>query len=197
MNDVSEFHEIITQEEVVRYLAEGLISLEELRKILEWLIDCYDRNSPQSIIKFTLAVTDKKTNKIIGWCGLGPLQFSPSEIELYYGLSVDHWGRGLATEAAKALLDYGFYTIGLDTIVAVVKPDNLASKKVIEKLGMRYRKVAENLPPESEFYEGMLYYSLDRTEYLAAVPGRALDKQWSLTQSSTKLPRVPDCSDSA
>jgi len=177
MNDVSEFHEIVTQEEVVRYLAEGLISLEELRKILEWLIDCYDGNSPQSIIKFTLAVTHKKTNKIIGWCGLGPLQFSPSEIEIYYGVSVDHRGRGLATEAAKALLDYGFSTIGLDTIVAVVKPDNVASRKVIEKLGMKQTKVVENLPPGSEFYEGMLYYSLDRTEYLATVPGRAGDKQ--------------------
>ena len=169
MNDISEFHEIITREEVVRYLAEGLISLEELKRILEWLIDCYDRNSPRSIIKFTLAVTHKKTNRIIGWCGLGPLEFSPSEIEIYYGLSVDHWGRGLATEAAKALLDYGFSTIGLDTIVAVVKPDNVASRKVIEKLGMKQTKVVENLPPGSEFYEGMFYYSLDRTEYPATV----------------------------
>jgi len=169
MNDVSEFHQIITQEEVVRYLAEGLVSSEELKRILEWLIDCYHRNSPQSILKFTLAVTDKKTNKIVGWCGLGPLEFSPSEIEIYYGLSVDHWGRGLATEAAKAMLSYGFHDIGLDNIVAVVKPDNVASKKVIEKLGMKYRKVVENLPPGSEFYEGMLYYSLDRTEYLETV----------------------------
>jgi len=169
MSDASEFHQIITQEEVLRYLAEGLISLAELRKILDWLIDCYDRNSPQRIIKFTLAVTHKKTNKIIGWCGLGPLEFSPSEMEIYYGLSVDHWGRGLATEAAKALLDYGFQEIGLDTIVAVTKPENVASRRVIEKLGMKYREVVENLPPESEFYEGMLCYSLDKSEYLGLV----------------------------
>jgi ribosomal-protein-alanine N-acetyltransferase len=96
-----------------------------------------------------------------GWCGL---QFLPetAEVEVAYLLGPSHWGRGLATEAAKASLEYGFEQVALDQIVALVHPDNRASQRVIEKLEMPFVNVAE--------YFGITVrrYLMERSEYHAA-----------------------------
>lgn len=163
--DAEALHGIVSQPEVMRYLPEDVMSLDEVKSIIAWLNDCYRKNTPECIMKFTLAVILKENGKLIGWCGLGPLDFSPSEIEIFYGLSREHWGKGLATEAARAVLHYGFDTIGLSQIVAVTNPENVASIKVIENLGLTYRSKVEKLPKKHSAYEGSLYYSLSRDEY--------------------------------
>jgi ribosomal-protein-alanine N-acetyltransferase len=169
MKDLPDLHDIVSQEEVMRDLPEGVMSLEQTEKGLRWIIECYGKNTPEKIVKFSVGVVEKDTRKLIGWCGLGPLEFDKSEIEIYYGLSRPHWGRGITTEAAKALLHYGFQTIGLDKIVAIVKPANIASQRVIEKLGMIYKKQIGSLPEKYKFYQGLLYYSLTRDEYKRGV----------------------------
>ena len=165
LDDAAALHGIVSQEEVMKYLPEDVMSLEEVRHVISWLADCYQKNTPECILKFTLAIISKKDEKLIGWCGLGPLEFSPEEIEIFYGLSKDQWGKGIATEAARTVLRYGFETLKLDPIVAVTDPRNAASVKVIEKLGMIYRRKIENLPEKYSFYEGCLYHSLSREEY--------------------------------
>jgi ribosomal-protein-alanine N-acetyltransferase len=165
LDDAPALHGIVSQEEVMKYLPEDVMSIEEVRHVISWLADCYQKNTPECILKFTLAVVFKDNETLIGWCGLGPLEFSPEEIEIFYGLSEDQWGKGIATEAAKTVLRYGFETLKLDQIVAVTDPRNAASVKVIEKLGMTYRKKVENLPEKYSHYQGCLYYSLSREEY--------------------------------
>jgi len=172
MEDLNDLHEIVSQKEVMKYLPEDVMSLEQTKRTLTWIIECYGKNTSQHIVKFSVGVLHKEENKLIGWCGLGPLEFEPSQIEIYYGLSRDHWGKGFATEGAKALLDYGFQVIGLDKIVAIVMPENIASKKVIEKIGMIYQKQVKNLPEKYKAYEGDYYYSLTKEEYNSiTVPG--------------------------
>jgi RimJ/RimL family protein N-acetyltransferase len=80
--------------------------------------------------------------EIIGWAGL---QFLPELNETEVGFLLDRpfWGKGYATEAALASLKYGFEKLSLDHIIALVHPDNLASRRVIEKCGMVY---VETLP---------------------------------------------------
>jgi RimJ/RimL family protein N-acetyltransferase len=80
--------------------------------------------------------------EIIGWAGL---QFLPelNETEVGYLLDRPFWGKGYATEAALASMDFGFEHFHLDHIIALVHPDNLASRRVIEKCGMVY---VETLP---------------------------------------------------
>jgi ribosomal-protein-alanine N-acetyltransferase len=165
LQDAEALQGIVSQTEVMRYLPEDVMSLDEVKEIILWLNDCYRKNTPECIMKFTLAVIFKENGKLIGWCGLGPLDFSPSEIEIFYGLSSEYWGKGIATEAAKALLHYGFDTIGLNQIVAVTNPLNTASIRVIENLGLMYRRKVEKLPEKHSSYEGCLYYSLSRDEY--------------------------------
>jgi ribosomal-protein-alanine N-acetyltransferase len=72
------------------------------------------------------------------------LQFLPEtdEIEVAYLLGKLYWGQGLATEAALAGLRYGFQVLELETIVAIVHPENAASRRVIEKLGMPFAEHA-------------------------------------------------------
>ena len=75
---------------------------------------------------------------IIGWAGL---QYLPELDETEVGFLLDHpwWGKGYATEAAKASIRFGFEYCGLDHIIALVHPDNLASQRVIEKCEMHYQ----------------------------------------------------------
>jgi RimJ/RimL family protein N-acetyltransferase len=172
MKDLPELYAISSEEEVMRYLPEGVMSLGQTEKALRWIIECYRINTPEKIAKFSVGVVEKKTGRLIGWCGLGPLEFDESEIEIYYGLSRSYWGQGMTTEAAKALLSYGFETIGLNKIVAIVKPENIASQKVIQKLGMTYHKRVGGLPEKFKFYEGLLYYSRTKEEYYIRIDNR-------------------------
>ena len=171
LQDAEEFHGIVSQPEVMRYLPEEVMSLDEVKSIISWLNDGYRKNTPECIMKFTLAVILKESGRLIGWCGLGPLDFSPSEIEIFYGLSSDYWGKGIATEAARAVLHYGFDTIGLDQIVAVTNAENVASIKVIQNLGLTFRRKVGKLPEKHSAYEGSLYYSLSREQYVKTRTG--------------------------
>ena len=77
-------------------------------------------------------------HEIIGWAGL---QYVPELDETEVGFLLDRpaWGKGYATEAAKASVHFGFEHFSLEHIIALVHPDNLASRRVIEKSGMAYR----------------------------------------------------------
>jgi ribosomal-protein-alanine N-acetyltransferase len=162
MADLDALQYILSDEEVVKFLPEDTMTIGEVKDILTWLVGCYSKNKPDKIIKFTVATELKDSGVLIGWCGLGPLEFAPDEIELYYGLAKKYWGKGLATEAGKVMLNYAFDTIGLNKVVAVVNPENRASVKVIEKLGMIYESEVKGLKSQFRFYEGDLLYSIRR-----------------------------------
>ena len=83
----------------------------------------------------------KPDNQFIGRCGLIPqIVDQCSELEIAYLLAQDYWGRGLATEAAKAIRDYGFEKIGCDRLISLIDRDNIASQKVAIKTGLTYEK---------------------------------------------------------
>ena len=79
-----------------------------------------------------------------------------NEVELLYGLSKTYWGKGIATQAAKASVSYGFNEANLDRVIAMALPENEASKKVIEKAGLEYEKQLHIFNLET------LYYSIQR-----------------------------------
>lgn len=89
------------------------------------------------------AVIDRESGVLLGECGLryrDQAQDRNGQVELSYGLAQSAWGRGLATEASRAALDYGFRVVGLAEIVAIAKAANLGSHRVMEKLGMHLAK---------------------------------------------------------
>lgn len=83
------------------------------------------------------AVVEKQSNQLIGWCGLWRLQ-ETGETEIGYAINKNFRRRGFALEAARACLNYGFNKLNLDKIVAVTRPENVASRGVMEKLGMKF-----------------------------------------------------------
>ncbi len=82
------------------------------------------------------AVEDRASGRLIGDCGLQPLEHRGPEVELGYDLHPSVWGRGLASEAATAVMLHAFTTFELDCVMAVVKPKNVASQRVLVKAGL-------------------------------------------------------------
>jgi RimJ/RimL family protein N-acetyltransferase len=75
---------------------------------------------------------------LLGFCGFSDL--FPPDVEIGWRLLPEYWGRGLATEAATAVLNYGFQTFGFDRVISVAHPANRRSIRVMEKLGMHFEK---------------------------------------------------------
>jgi ribosomal-protein-alanine N-acetyltransferase len=88
------------------------------------------------------AVIYKPDNKVIGFAGLKFLEHN-QEIDLGYRFLPNYWNLGIATEASKPIVEYGFKALNLDKIIGVVMQSNPASVRVLEKLGFEYYKTAE------------------------------------------------------
>jgi ribosomal-protein-alanine N-acetyltransferase len=175
LDDVEAFHVILSQPEVMQYLPENVMTLDEVRKIVVWYQMTYEKNTPDNIIKWSLAVCLKSgtipqqavghpdlldsDTCVIGWAGVGPLEFDESQTEIFYGLSSQHWGKGYSTEAAQAVLDYAFGTIGLKRLVGVTKPENVASVKILEKIGMTFEKKLVGLDEKFKNDEGSYFFA--------------------------------------
>jgi [ribosomal protein S5]-alanine N-acetyltransferase len=82
------------------------------------------------------AVEERGTGALVGEVGLQLLERTGPDVEIGWVIAKPAWGRGYATEAARAWLRAGFQTLGLDEIVAVVRPENEASHRVARRLGM-------------------------------------------------------------
>ena len=104
------------------------------------------------------AVEERASGRFIGDCGLQPLEHHGPEIELGYDLHPDAWGRGLATEGARAVMQQAFGPLDLERVVAVVKPDHVASQRVLEKAGLRRSGTRD------AYGEPMLLYEAQRSD---------------------------------
>ncbi len=91
------------------------------------------------------------TGTVIGHCGLQRLE-GGEDVELAYYLGRRAWGKGYATEAAQAVLAYGFDTCRLPRVVAVVRPENAASRHVLEKIGMRQQRTGQFYGVEAQLF---------------------------------------------
>jgi ribosomal-protein-alanine N-acetyltransferase len=126
---------------------------EESKKSLDNIVNHWDKHG------FGIwAIADKQTDALLGRCGLN-LITETSEVEVDFVIAPKYWRNGFATEAAKAALIYGFETLDLDRIIALSKPENTASRKVMEKIGMHFVKNAQ--------YWGItvVYYEVSKAEY--------------------------------
>lgn len=87
------------------------------------------------------AVTLPQDDRLIGYCGFF-LQVvdGVEEMEIGYRLHPSYWGQGLATEAARAVRDHAFDDLKLPRVISLIHPDNVASRRVAEKNGMRPEK---------------------------------------------------------
>lgn len=114
----------------------GVFTREQTTVFLNKLIDWERRGLPSQF-----AVIHRNDNRLIGYCGFFHQQVDETdEIEIGYRLSSDYWSRGLATEAAQAVRDHGFRDLKLPRVISLIHPDNLPSRRVAEKSGMKIEK---------------------------------------------------------
>jgi ribosomal-protein-alanine N-acetyltransferase len=140
MDDLDALALIYRDPEVRKYFPEGTLTYEQTREELEWIIEAY-----YGQYGFGLwATTHKQTNEFIGRCGLLPWTIDGrSEVEVAYLLAKAYWGQGLGTEAARAILAYGFEQLHLSRLICLIDPANEASINVAVKVGMCLEREAE------------------------------------------------------
>jgi ribosomal-protein-alanine N-acetyltransferase len=131
---------IFSHPDVVRYSGGRSPSLDEVREgIRSHIVEHY-----QSRGYGLLAAELRETGEVVGRVGLLTTEVDDSgDPELHYHLSPEAWGSGLATEAARAVIEWGFREREVGRVVAVIHPDNHASRRVAEKCGLTFCKDVE------------------------------------------------------
>jgi len=115
-------------------------------------------------IGFSFAITLRETGEVCGAIGLHPEQ-QHQRAEIGYWLGVPYWNRGLMTEAAAAVVEYGFSVLGLNRIYASHFTRNPASGRVMQKIGMTFEGVLREFLRKGEQFEDAAMYSILAREW--------------------------------
>ena len=133
VEDAPFFFELNSNILVTQYTGDGPFeNLKAAEDIVKYVIGQYEQNGYGRWM-----VIEKETNKPIGWCGL-KYHSDTKETDIGYRFLQSAWGKGFATESAKACLDYGFKHFNLNQIIGNAMKANSASINVFKKLGMTY-----------------------------------------------------------
>jgi RimJ/RimL family protein N-acetyltransferase len=134
--DFRQLAPILANPQVMKFSPTGILSTLQTRDKIEGFIASYTK---YGFGKW--AVILKESNELIGYCGIAVEKIDDKdEKEIGYRLDPRFWVKGLATEAASATLQYGFNKLKLPYILGIVERANVASVKVLEKLGMEYER---------------------------------------------------------
>jgi len=175
-DDLDDLARIYADAEVMRYLSGHPLTREETAGWLSYFLSGWEQYGFG-----WWAVVLKESGQLIGHCGLQFIHVTP-EIELTYGLARTYWRKGLASEAARACLRYGFEGLQLDRIYALADPGNIGSHRVMERVSMTYDRTEYY---KDDLYEGdLIYYVIERGEYLAG------DAPYSLREVSGDDTRI-------
>lgn len=130
--DIEDFAPIEADPEVMRFYVPGPRSREFTERVVGYFISLQEEHG------FSFwAVIQKSDSRFLGFCGLIPQTVDgQEEIEVGYKLARAEWGKGLATEAARAVRDWGFAHLDVPRLVSIIDPGNTASIRVAEKNGM-------------------------------------------------------------
>lgn len=133
IDDAGLIYQLNAGPEITRYTGDPIRDIKQAKEVLEKTI------LPQYALynHGRWAVHTNESGEFIGWCGL-KARPERNEIDLGYRFMKNAWGKGYATEAAFACLNYGFKALHLKRIVGRAMPENIASIRVLEKCGMIY-----------------------------------------------------------
>ena len=136
-SDLDSLWALYRDPEITRYIPDAPRTYEEAREELEWHMYGH-RERPELGLWATVL---KETHAFIGRCGLLPWTIDGrDEVEVAYLIGRGYWGQGLGTEAAQAIVDYGFDRLNLPRLICLIDKDNLASLRLAERIGMRFEK---------------------------------------------------------
>ncbi|MCP4363180.1 MAG: GNAT family N-acetyltransferase [Chloroflexi bacterium] len=149
--DATPLHHILNGKDVLKYFpGTQTPSQEQVERMIGRLLNHWQEKG------YGLwAMELQSTGALLGRCGLQHIP-ETDEVEIDFILDHRYWGRGFATEAGEAALQYGFDKLGLAEAVGIVHPENIASQRVLEKLGLQFIEETE--------YFGMACYRYVRSK---------------------------------
>ena len=127
-------YDLNSDPEVIRYTGDP--PFESVKEATAFL-DNYDHFEKYDRGRW--AVVDRSSDEVLGWCGL-KFHADTGDNDIGYRLFRKQWNKGYATEASHLALQYGFRRLGLDSIIARAVKENVASIKVMQKLGLEYEQ---------------------------------------------------------
>jgi [ribosomal protein S5]-alanine N-acetyltransferase len=136
--DANDLFYLDSDPEVVRYV--GNVPLEKYEQAVKTIEGIHEQYNKYGIARW--AMIEKSSNSFLGWAGLkyitDTVNGKSNYYDLGYRLAKAYWGKGYATEAAKAVLEYGFNIMHLPTIYAIADCENDKSHHVLEKSGLQF-----------------------------------------------------------
>jgi RimJ/RimL family protein N-acetyltransferase len=131
--DLDYLYALYCDPDVRKYIPDAPRTYEDAREELEWFMNGHPRHPELGL----WATIYKETGIFIGRCGLLPWTINGrAEVEVAYLLAKEYWGRGLGTEAARAIAEYGFEQLQLSRLICLIDRDNQASIQVARNIGM-------------------------------------------------------------
>jgi ribosomal-protein-alanine N-acetyltransferase len=138
LEDLWEFH---SHPENIRYYHDAPTTFDEVKEQLEWDLDWYQNGDGLG----TWAIVHKETGKLIGLCSLMPWTVDGiEEVEMAYVLAEECRGQGLGTELSRGVIGYGIGKLHLPRIISLIEAENMLSRHVVEKAGMRFEKEGQD-----------------------------------------------------
>ncbi len=141
-DDVQGIFELDSDPEVHRYLGnKPITTMDQAKSIVAYILSQYDQYGMGR-----LAIVNKATNEFVGWSGIKyetEVRKNMPYYDIGYRLKRKFWGQGIASEAAHASIDYGFNTQKLKEIYGGADIDNIASNKILQKIGLQWIETFE------------------------------------------------------
>lgn len=159
LEDAPAVQEWASDPEVARYMPWGPNTPEQTEAFLR---DAVPTRWETPRRTFELGIELRGSSRLVGACGIRIRSAEDRVADLGYALRRDAWGQGLATEAARALVEFGFRTLRMHRIWATCHVDNARSARVLEKAGMqREGRLRENVRKDGAWRDSWLYAILD------------------------------------
>ena len=149
MEELENSYMLQSDVDVMEYLGDGVRSKEEVKAWLQKAVRHQEKYG------FSIgSIYEKTSGLFVGRAGLAHLDYDDTQpLEVAYLLTKNSWGKGYATELGQAIIQWAFGNLTFSKLIAHTNSKNVRSRRVLEKIGMRYVKMTREGDQEVVFYE--------------------------------------------
>ena len=163
LGDLSDVHEYTSDPSVSKYLAWYPHKTQDYtRAYLSYIFKLYKKGKFYDWGVFI-------NGKMIGTVGFSSIDIKNDSAQIGYVLNSSYWGKGIATEAVREILKFGFSNLELKRIEAVLLPENLKSKRVLAKCSLKFKEVRKSFVLVKGEYSDAEIFEINKEEYLRGI----------------------------